>query len=168
MTYKNINNYIFIPFLIALIFFQLTFIPQLFPNPSTPNLALILLISASLLYKTAGIIYIAFFSGIMLDIYAGTSFGFLTISIIVSILLSSYLGNSFLNQLFSFRSILISLTGILAYSLIYFFLTSGGSYALIYSNLNYALSAAIANMLCAIFLTYPFLYLISSRKQNEK
>ncbi len=164
MITKNINNRIFIPLLILSLLLQFTFIPQLFSGLATPNLALMLLIAASFLCKSADMFYAAFFSGIILDIFAGTNFGFITISILFSVFLSTYLGNSFLKELFSFRSLLISFAVIVLYNIIYFLLINIENYHLAFANLNYLFLVIASNLVYSIFFTYPILRLISSRR----
>lgn len=164
MITKNINNRIFIPLLILSLFLQFTFIPQLFSGLITPNLALMLLIAASFLYKSADIFYAAFFSGIILDIFAGTNFGSITISILLSIFFSTYLGNSFLKELFSLRSLLILFAAIIFYNIIYFLLINIGNYHLVFANLNYLSLVIVSNLVYSIFFIYPILYSISSRR----
>lgn len=134
MTSKNINSFIFWPLLVFVLFLQLTLIPQLFSNSITPNFLFILLIAASFLDKTTGMLYVSFFCAFVLDIFSDIYFGPLLISFFSGVFISSYLKNYFLKELFSLNLFLISFLGVIVYNVLYFILINLSDFERILNN----------------------------------
>ncbi len=167
MINKNIENLIFIPFLFVFLFLQITFVPQLFPDNYAPNIILILLIASSVIdAKSVNVFFISFLVGFILDIFSGNSFGFVTLSILSAIFASSYLSYYFLKELFSRNLIMISVSAVLAYNAAYIFLINIGDFHQIFSNIRQFLFITFFQMIYALILIYPLIYILSSK--NEK
>ena len=172
MLKQNLNNYIFIPFLIFFLFLQLTFIPQLFFDTVHPNLVLILLIAASFLSKSTSIFSVVFLCGFILDLFSGIYFGPMLISFLLTIFISSYFGHHFLKELFSARLFLISAAAVLFYNIFYFTLINKDDFSKIIDNYKTLFSVSISEMIYTAFLIIPFLLILSYKinivKTNEK
>lgn len=167
MTSENVENLIFIPFLFIFLFLQITFIPQLFPENYTPNIILILLIASAVIdAKSANIFFISFFAGFILDIFSGNSFGFITLSVLLAIFVSSYLSYYFLKELFSRNLIMISVSAVLAYNAAYIFLINISDFYQIFSNAKQFLLIIALQAIYALILVYPLTYILLSK--NEK
>lgn len=177
MIDEKINNYIFLPFLLVVLFLQITFIPQLFFDAVIPNLLLILLIAASFLDRSSGIFYISFFGAVALDIFSDIYFGPIIISVLATIFVSSYLGYYFLKELFSPNLFLISFLGIAVYNILYFILINTGDFGYILSSYNLAdlnrlAVVIIFEIIYAAILIYPFTFclgisIFDFRNKNE-
>lgn len=167
MTSENVENFIFIPFLFVFLFLQITFVPQLFPANYAPNIVLALLIASAVIgAKSVNIFFISFFAGFILDIFAGNSFGFITLSILPAIFVSSYLSYYFLKELFSRNLIMISVSAVLAYNAAYIFLISINDSYQIFSDARQFLPIIAFQIIYALILAYPLTYILLSK--NEK
>jgi rod shape-determining protein MreD len=164
MVNKNINTYIFISLLVLFLFLQLSLIPQLFFDKAVPNLVLILLLAASFLYKSSGILYIAFLCGFILDIFSGANFGSILLSTIFAVFISSYLGYRFLKELFSLDLILISGVSVLIYNIIHFTLAHLDNFHRLMNSLDWFAIVVIMEIIYATLLIYPLTSLLSYKK----
>jgi len=177
MVNRNINNYIFLPFLLLTLFLQTTFIPQLFSNLIVPNLLLILLIAASFLYKSSEIFYISFFCAFILDMFSDIYFGPIIIGILAAVFISSYLSYYFLKELFSLNLFLISFLGVAVYNILYFILINLGNFQQILNSrgladLNRLAIVIVFEIIYATILIYPFvsgigISIFDFRNKNE-
>jgi len=167
MINENVENLIFIPFLFVFLFLQITFVPQLFPDNYAPNIVLALLIAAAVIgAKSASIFFISFFAGFILDIFSGNSFGFITLSILSAIFVSSYLSYYFLKELFSRNLIMISVSAVSAYNAAYIFLINISDFYQIFSDTRQFLLIIVFQIIYALILAYPLTYIIL--RKNEK
>ena len=160
MINRNVNNYIFFPFLFLIMFLQVTFISQLFFNLIVPNLLLMLLIAASFSYKSTEIFYVSFFCAFLLDIFSDVYFGPIIISVLTAVFISSYLAHYFLKELFSLNLFLISFLGITVYNVLYFVLINLGNLQQIYNltELNRLIIVIMFEIIYMAILIYPFAY----------
>lgn len=167
MINENVENLIFIPFLFVFLFLQITFVPQLFPDNYAPNIVLALLIAAAVIgAKSSSIFFISFFVGFILDIFSGNSFGFITLSVLSAIFVSSYLSYYFLKELFSRNLIMISVSAVLAYNAAYIFLINISDFYQIFSNARQFLLIIFFQIIYTLILIYPLTYILLSK--NEK
>lgn len=163
MTGKGINNHIFAFLLFLFFFLQLTFVPQFFSNAIMPNLVLMLLLSASLLFRSSDIFYISFASGFLLDVFSGEKFGVMTAGVTFSVFVSSYLGFYFLKELFSLNLFLIVFAGVITYNIVYFALINP-NVAMIENNFYQLFTIVLFELIYAFFLSYPLTYALSYKK----
>ena len=160
MTNRNLNNYIFLPFLFLVMFLQITFIPQLFSELIVPSLLLMLLIAASFSCRSSEIFYISFFCAFFLDIFSDVYFGPIIISVLVAVFISSYLAQHFLKELFSLNLFLISFSGIIVYNILYFILINLNNFQLIFdlTELSRLTVMIVFEIVYMAILIYPFSY----------
>jgi len=167
MINKNIKNFIFIPFLFIFLFLQITFIPQLFPENYAPNIVLILLIaSAAIGAKSVNIFFISFFVGFILDIFSGNYFGFITISTLSAVFISSFLSYYFLKELFLRNLIMVSILAVLSYNIAYILLINISDFDQAFSSAKQFLLIIVSQIIYMLILIYPLIYILSSK--NEK
>ena len=160
MINRSVNNHVFLPSLLLVMFLQITFLPQLFSESVVPSLFLILLIAASFSYKSSEIFYISFFCAFFLDIFSDVYFGPIIISVLTAIFISSYLAHYFLKKLFSLNLFLISFLGITVYNILYFILINLNSIQSIYNLTELSRLAVIIvfEIIYTAILIYPFAY----------
>lgn len=167
MIDKNIRNFIFIPFLCVFLFVQITFIPQLFPSNFAPNIILILLIASSIAdAKSANVFFFSFFAGFILDIFSGNTFGFVALCVLLAVFASSFLSYYFLKEIFSRNAVIISVFAVLVYNATYIFLINSDNFHQIFSNASQLLLIITFQIIYAIFLIYPLIYILLNK--NEK
>ncbi len=162
MINKNIKNIAFALLLFIFLFLQITFIPQFFPDNYRPNIVLALLIAFSAVNcKSSDIFFISLLTGFILDIFSGNSFGFIALSALLAVFISSSLGYYFLKELFSRNLIMISASAVLAYNAAYIFLISIGDFYRIFSGAKQFLLIIAFQIICAIILIYPLTRILS-------
>ncbi len=164
MTDRNVNNYVFAVLLFLFLLSQLSLFPQLFYGKVVPDLVQILLITASLFYKSSDVFYISFFSGLALDVFSSAPFGTITISLLLSVFVSSYLSHCFLKKLFSLNLFLIPLASIAVYNVIYFVLMNVGGFQQISSgDVDRLLTVIAFEGVYIVLLIYPLAYVLLRR-----
>jgi rod shape-determining protein MreD len=83
----KINYFILLPLLLLFFFLESTFLAQLFINYFPLQLVFIALTAAILLSYSFDFIYLAFFFGVMTDIFSGGSFGIQTCVFVLTAIL---------------------------------------------------------------------------------
>ncbi|MFA6097122.1 MAG: rod shape-determining protein MreD [Candidatus Paceibacterota bacterium] len=167
MIRKNINNYVFVIGVIAFLFLQMTFIPQMFRQNMVPNLVLIALIAGSLLASDGSVLYAAFFAGYIFDIYSGKYFGAVMMSFVIAVFSVSYMNHYFLKEAFSLSVLFSAILSVILYHVSYYSVTYVlNSYTPAVEAGSLAMIAASDILLLAVML-YLLIYIFSYNR-NEK
>ncbi len=167
MVRKNINNYIFVPSLVLSLFLQFTFLPQLPLGDFFPDLSFFILIVGSFLYKNDSIFFLAFFVGLLFDVFSGQYFGTTIISILLAVLISSYFSHYFLKEIFSLETFLISSLAVISYNASFFILMNLFNSYKYLGETGRFFNATVFDVLYLAILVYPLISLFSFNR-NEK
>lgn len=165
MVRKNLNSYIFILGVVISFFFQITFIPEIFPQSLIPNLVLAVLVSGAYLSDDNNILYAAFVTGYLVDIYSGKFFGAQMISFLIAVFASMYAAEHYVKELYSMSMVLFLIFSVVLYNLSYYAITY------ILNNSQPALEienvfiAAISDTLFLLVTVYILIYIFSHNKK---
>lgn len=167
MSGKSLNYYLFLPGIVLSLILQFTFIPQILPESLVFNAALLVIIAASFLSTDSNLLYAAFFTGYVIDIFSGKYFGAVIMSFLITAVIALYISRYLIKELHLPVMVLYSVLLVMAYNISYFAISYLMNSYVPAIDISDVVSAIMADALFLVITIYPMIFLFSLNK-NEK